>query len=646
MGLPVARTKVLVYVISGVCAGIAGLLFTAYTAAGYSLNGIGTELDTIASVVIGGTLLGGGSGYVIGSLVGVLVYGVIKVSITFLGADSSWTRITIGVLLLVFVVVQRVLVLAAVVDEPHPERDPSIPRAEGRPRGRAAGPRGGRRPVRFAGDTALADVDFRMFPGEVHSLMGENGAGKSTLIKAITGAIRLDAGSIAVDGKPVSFATPPPRSAPESARSIKRSTCCRTSRSPRTSCSGASRADSASSIGGPCQAQRARRCGRSGSTWTRPRCSSSHSLAVQQLVAIARAVSTELRILILDEPTSSLDQDEVAELFGVIRELKARGVAILFVSHFLEQVYEICDRVTVLRNGSMVGEYLTTELLRIDLVQKMLGRDIAELDRRVAVDDPLPESDRRGRALGVRRRRAHRIRPPRSTSWRARCSAGRPARLGPHRARQDPERRRPHRGGRIRLEGSPPRFSEPREALAVGVAYSSEDRKHEGSSPSSRCARTSCWPSRPSRVGAAHRAGASRRTDGQLDRGARHPAGQRRASGRAALGRQPAEGDAGAVAGGGAPRAGARRAHPGHRCRRQDRGSARDLRPGGNGMSVVFISAELEEVLRVSDRILVLRDRRALPSWTPRPSLSTCCWPSWPRPRRTSDPTVIPRPRP
>jgi simple sugar transport system permease protein len=110
MGLPVARTKVLVYVISGVCAGIAGLLFTAYTAAGYSLNGIGTELDTIASVVIGGTLLAGGSGYVIGSLVGVLVYGVIKVSITFLGADSSWTRITIGILLLVFVVVQRALV--------------------------------------------------------------------------------------------------------------------------------------------------------------------------------------------------------------------------------------------------------------------------------------------------------------------------------------------------------------------------------------------------------------------------------------------------------------------------------------------------------------------------------------------------------
>lgn len=110
MGLSVARAKVLVYVISGSCAGLAGVVFTAYTGAGYSLNGIGTELDAIAAVVIGGTLLTGGSGYVIGSLFGVLVYGLIKVAITFLGADASWTRIIIGALLLAFVVVQRLIV--------------------------------------------------------------------------------------------------------------------------------------------------------------------------------------------------------------------------------------------------------------------------------------------------------------------------------------------------------------------------------------------------------------------------------------------------------------------------------------------------------------------------------------------------------
>jgi ribose/xylose/arabinose/galactoside ABC-type transport system permease subunit len=110
MGLPVARTKVLVYVISGTCAGIAGLLFAAYAAAGYALHGVGTELDTIAAVVIGGTILTGGSGYIFGSLLGVLVYGAIDQVISFEGAEQYSTRIFVGVLLLAFVVVQRAIV--------------------------------------------------------------------------------------------------------------------------------------------------------------------------------------------------------------------------------------------------------------------------------------------------------------------------------------------------------------------------------------------------------------------------------------------------------------------------------------------------------------------------------------------------------
>lgn len=110
MGLPVVRTKLLAYVVCGICSGLAGVIFTAYTGAAYPLNGIGTELDTIAAVVIGGTLLTGGSGFVIGSMIGVLVYGTIKSVISFLGAEQSWMRISVGALLLVFVVVQRVLV--------------------------------------------------------------------------------------------------------------------------------------------------------------------------------------------------------------------------------------------------------------------------------------------------------------------------------------------------------------------------------------------------------------------------------------------------------------------------------------------------------------------------------------------------------
>ena len=110
MGLPVARTKVLAYVVSGLCAGLAGVLYTAYSGASYPLNGIGFELDTIAAVVIGGTLLTGGSGYVVGSMIGVFVYGTINTVISFLGASQAWTRILVGSLLLIFVVVQRFIV--------------------------------------------------------------------------------------------------------------------------------------------------------------------------------------------------------------------------------------------------------------------------------------------------------------------------------------------------------------------------------------------------------------------------------------------------------------------------------------------------------------------------------------------------------
>jgi ribose/xylose/arabinose/galactoside ABC-type transport system permease subunit len=111
MGLDVARTKVSVYVISGLCSGLAGLMLTAYSGAGYPRNGIGTELDAIAAVVIGGTVLTGGRGYVLGSLVGVMVFGTIKTIISFMGAEQSWMQIIIGALLLLFIVVQRGIVV-------------------------------------------------------------------------------------------------------------------------------------------------------------------------------------------------------------------------------------------------------------------------------------------------------------------------------------------------------------------------------------------------------------------------------------------------------------------------------------------------------------------------------------------------------
>ena len=113
------------------------------------------------------------------------------------------------------------------------------------------------------------------------------------------------------------------------------------------------------------------------------------SLAVQQMVAIARSVDMDCKVLILDEPTSSLDEHEVAKLFSLMRELKSRGVGIIFITHFLEQVYEICDRITVLRNGELVGEYEIKDLPRVQLISKMMGKeldDISALQNRKALD--------------------------------------------------------------------------------------------------------------------------------------------------------------------------------------------------------------------------------------------------------------------
>ena len=133
----------------------------------------------------------------------------------------------------------------------------------------------------------------------------------------------------------------------------------------------------------------------------------SHSLAVQQLVSIARAIDIRAKVLVLDEPTSSLDADEVEELFRVIRTLKESGVAILFVSHFLDQVYEISDRLTVLRNGRLVGDYRTDELLRIELVHKMIGKEMAvleQIERRTQTADADDELKPSVQAVGLGRK--------------------------------------------------------------------------------------------------------------------------------------------------------------------------------------------------------------------------------------------------
>ncbi|MDQ2624163.1 MAG: sugar ABC transporter ATP-binding protein, partial [Actinomycetota bacterium] len=337
--------------------------------------------------------------------------------------------------------------------------------------------------IEFPGVKALDGVDFRLFPGEVHALMGENGAGKSTLIKALTGVYATNSGRIVVDGVERSF------SGTDEAQDAGISTVYQ-----EVNLVGNLSVAENIMLGheprvGPFISWRAMRAQakeylRRLHVDVHPGAElSSLSVAVQQLCAIARATVVDAKVLILDEPTSSLQKAEVDELFAVVRELKERGVAILFVSHFLDQVYEISDRMTVLRNGKLVGERMTADLPRLELVSMMIGRAEDELgsieERAHRVAETTHGAAPRLEAIGLGK--DGRIEPFDLTLFPGQI-IGLVGLLGS--GRTEAVRLlfgadRPDQGT-LRLEGKAVRLPTPNAALRNDVAFSSEDRKREG----------------------------------------------------------------------------------------------------------------------------------------------------------------------
>lgn len=231
----------------------------------------------------------------------------------------------------------------------------------------------------FPGVRALQNVDFTLCEGDIHALMGENGAGKSTLIKVLTGVYSKDAGEINMEGsnKPVHIKSPQDAQKYGISTVYQEITLCPNLTVAENLFIGRTkdlfvdwkknnnRAETIlGSLGIPAKpTQQLSNC----------------SIAIQQMVAIARAVDMDCKVLILDEPTSSLDEQEVGKLFALMRELKGRGVGILFVTHFLDQVYELCNKITVLRGGELVGEYQIKDLPRVELVAKMMGKELGDL---------------------------------------------------------------------------------------------------------------------------------------------------------------------------------------------------------------------------------------------------------------------------
>ena len=334
----------------------------------------------------------------------------------------------------------------------------------------------------FPGVKALSNVDFTLREGEIHALMGENGAGKSTLIKVLTGVHGFEEGQIVMEGNRTIV-----NNSPQDAQKNGISTVYQ----EVNLCPNLTVAENLF-IG-----REPRKCGMI--DWRTMNRKSAEvlksldinvsptqnldecSIAIQQMIAIARAVDMKCQVLILDEPTSSLDDDEVEKLFVLMRRLRDEGVGIIFVTHFLEQVYAVCDRITVLRNGELVGEYETKDLPRVMLVAKMMGKDFDDLadikgdhkDKRITDAEPVIE------AKGLSHKGT--IKPFDITINKGEV-IGLTGLLGSGRS----ELVRAIYGadkadtGTLKVKGKEVKINTPLDAMKLGMAYLPEDRKAEG----------------------------------------------------------------------------------------------------------------------------------------------------------------------
>ena len=326
----------------------------------------------------------------------------------------------------------------------------------------------------FPGVKALQHVDFTLRKGEIHALMGENGAGKSTLIKVLTGVHEFENGEIRLDGKDGPIINKSPQDAQNNGISTvyQEVNLCPNltvaenlfiGREPRK----------AGFIDWRTMNKRATELLKSleiDASATQKL--EEVSLARQQMIAIARAVDMKCKVLILDEPTSSLDDDEVAKLFKLMNRLKDEGVGIIFVTHFLEQVYEVCDRITVLRNGELVGEYEVKDLPRVMLVAKMMGKDFddhAELKEFIPVIEaeglshkgtikPFDMTINKGEVVGF----TGLLGSGRSELVRAIYGADKAD------------------SGKLKVNGKEVKIHAPIDAMKLGMAYLPEDRKKDG----------------------------------------------------------------------------------------------------------------------------------------------------------------------
>ena len=340
---------------------------------------------------------------------------------------------------------------------------------------------------RFSGVVALDDVSLGLRAGEVHALVGENGAGKSTLIKVLTGVYRPDQGQVIYRGSPVAFARPLDAQAAGISTIYQEVNLVPLLSVARNLFLGREPLNRLRLIDFERMHREASATlQRYGITVDVRRPLRELGLGVQQMVAIARAVSADHRVVIMDEPTSSLEPREVGRLLEVVDLLRRDGVAVVYVSHRLEEVFRLCDRVTVLRDGHLVHTGPVAEITRLELVSRMLGREIADVARaRTRFDERSTDPDAMPvlQATGLTRRH---ILDDIDVDARAGEVVGLAGLLGAGRSETAKAiyGAQPLDSGTVEVAGVPIRMGSPSAAIVAGIALIPEDRKAEGIVPS------------------------------------------------------------------------------------------------------------------------------------------------------------------
>jgi simple sugar transport system ATP-binding protein len=334
----------------------------------------------------------------------------------------------------------------------------------------------------FPGVKALVGVDFSLRKGEIHALMGENGAGKSTLIKILTGVYPRDDGEILFEGRPFSVASPH-QAQEQGISTVYQEVNLVQNLSVAENLLLGRQPTRLGIIDGREMRRRAEAIlDRLNLRVDVSRLLGDYSIAVQQMVAIGRALEFESKILILDEPTSSLDAGEVEQLFRVMRKLKAEGHGIIFVTHFLDQVYAVSDRITVLRNGELVGEFETARLPKVELVSKLLGKALHDLETVRTVKEkaarrqakrPVLRASGLGK-VGLLERFDLEIRGGEVLGLAGLLGSGRTELASLIFGIEKPDQ------GEVTMQGESVKLSSPRKALQTGIGLCPEDRKSEG----------------------------------------------------------------------------------------------------------------------------------------------------------------------